>query len=368
MVWYRDSRIQTSALAVLAVIASQVLQIILYLVTAMILQESSGMNPMMSSLITLLPAILATLAGGAFIGRLRPENSAYCWLVTAFIAGFLPIGLQLVIDSSPRVWLTDSSVWMSAAGSILLWIIGCFMGRLSHIRNPDPGFNRNLVRWTGGITAMVVLLYLFTWGSMVFSKSYRLAKTVDLQLPPDVEESPPSFLEPGIARSRHFSVLLPSGDTRIQEFYLDTMMSRGWSDITRQFQSWPVEEWQFRTDTQRDRIHEYALAGGHWLDLSGKVAVSLILQAEKVDENKTWEETDWRVRGLILSRPYSEPPVDTSAQMDSAVPEKTDISDVSKTPNGTDISIDGEVNESTMNRSDDLKSMADSTITGEITP
>ncbi len=334
MVWYRDRKLRTVALTGLAILASQILQIIFYFLIAALFREATNLTDQVAALISLLPAILATLGGGAFLGRLRPDGLPSSWIISSVITGTIPLILQAMIQAGSWEWLGVPSVWMAAVGTSLLWMIGCFLGRASQRAKPDSALDKAMIRWTGGITAAVILLYGVTWGSMVFSKGYRLAKTVQLAIPPDVEELNPSMMEPGVARSRHFTTVISSGDTRIQDYYIDLMKNQGWTDVTHMFQTWPVREWQFRNEDHQDKVVNYVLAGGHWQDISGKIMVTLILQGQKIEEPLPWEETEWRIHGMILSRPFGEPasretesgtgqrPADASAEPVPENPEK----------------------------------------------
>jgi len=301
MYWYRDVRIQTAGITLLALLAAQVLQIVLFVIVSTIHGEISQLDPRIMSLLTLLPAILGILAGGAFLGRLRPDNTRVLWTLSAIVAALFPLVVQAIIVPGAFDWLAEVTVWISAAGSGILWFVGCYLGGLSYRKKPDPVFDRSLLRWTGGILAALFLLYSVTWGSMVFSKGYRMAKSVDLLVPPDVEEINLAYLEPGIAKSRHFKTVIPSGDTHIQEFYAAVMSNDGWIDVTDVFQEWPLKEWRTRQEIVNNLPVEYVLSGGHWQDLSGKVAVTMVLQGQKVQESLSWDETDWLVYGIILS-------------------------------------------------------------------
>ena len=315
MTGFRNEKIQAVALGILAVAASQVLQIILYLFLATLLREATDPGPDISQLLSLLPAILATLGGGLFLGRLRHDSSRGYWMVTAVAAALFPVLIQLLIYPDVSVWLGSGSVWLSVAGSAIIWYIGCLLGRMTLSRHPDPVLDKHLLRWTAGITGAVIVLYLATWSSMVLSEGYRAAKSVELPIPPGVEEVRSSIFEPGVAASRHFTATIPAGDTHLQQFYIDHLSEPAWVDVSSDFQEWVPGEWHFTRETRDDQQKEYALAGGHWRTDDSRAAVSLIMQARKSDEQKAWEDTDWKIQGMILSRPYSKPPA--AAQNDA---------------------------------------------------
>jgi hypothetical protein len=307
MVWYRQRRFQSAGLVILALLATQILQIILFLIVSAGFRKISSFQSLSTNLISLLPVVFAIMAGGAFLGRLRPDNALFLYSFSAVANGFIPVGIQMVLYTGSIGDLTGPLLWATIAGNIVLWFAGCFLGALSNRKKPDPALDRSLVQWTGGISGAVLLLYGLTWGSMVFSEGYRLAKTVRLPLPDGVEEIEHAGFEPGIARARRFKTDVTAGDTGIQEFYINRMSEDGWTDITDMFQSWPVTEWRFHTETIGTETVEYAVSGGHWQDISGKVTVTLVLQSQKTDDTQHWDDTDWIVHGIILSRPFTEP-------------------------------------------------------------
>lgn len=316
MAWYRHPKLQSAGLVILALLATQILQIILFLIVSAGFRKISAPQPWSTNLLSLLPAVCAILAGGVFLGRLRPDNALFLWSSSAVANGIIPIGIQIILYPGTIGDLAGPILWATIAGNIVLWFVGCILGALSNRKKPDPSLDRSLVQWTGGISGAVILLYGLTWGSMVFSEGYRLAKTVRLPLPDGVEEIEPSGFEPGIARARRFKTEVAAGDTGIQDFYISRMSEDGWTDISGMFQNWPVTEWRFHTETFGNQPVEYAVSGGHWQDISGKVAVTLVLQSQKADDTQDWNDTDWIVHGIILSRPFTEPqnPLATPAE------------------------------------------------------
>jgi hypothetical protein len=309
--WYKTPITESIGLVILALAASQVLQIILFITLSAIIQEMKTPLSPFVDVMPVVPSIIATLAGGFFLGRVRARKSdRVLWATAALVNALIPLILQVVIMPKSIVSLAQLSVWISFAGNVVLWFAGCVVGVVSTQKKPDSGFDKALIQWTAGITALVVLLFAFTWGSMVFSKGYRRASNIELNIPPDAEEIQRAFFEPGIANSKRFRVNVSAGDTSIQGFYLALMEDRGWIDVTERFQSWPVREWQFRAERINDRDVEYVVSGGHWRDIAGDVAISLVLQGMKVDESADWNDTDWIIQGVVLSRPYREPDIE----------------------------------------------------------
>lgn len=308
MKWHKNPSIKSTGLVVLAVAASQVIQVLLFIVISSLIQELQTPNQAFVRIMPLLPTVIASFAGGFFLGRIKPESKdRILWLVAALINAVIPISLQLIIVPESVYSLMELSVWLSFAGNSVLWLTGGFAGALSSQKKSDSNFDLALVRWTAAITALVVLLFAFTWGSFIFSRGYRLARSVELDLPPFVEEKHQPFFQPGIANIRHFQTTLKPGDTAIQDYYLQSMKADGWTNVSDRFQSWPVQEWQFREEHFNTEQIEYVIAGAHWKDISGKVAVSMVLQGIRLDETVDWNDTDWVIHGIILSRPYSEP-------------------------------------------------------------
>lgn len=307
MVWYKNPWLVTSGIAVLALAAAQTVQIILFVALSTLMQQAGTSGTGWANGAVMVPAIVSALAGGAFLGRLRPLEHIRLWILTAVISGILPVLLQVVTYPESMEWLKSASVWLSMLGSALLWLAGCWFGSITQRRHPDSRLDRQLLQWTGGAVGIVVLLYAMTWGSIIFSKGYRMAKQVTLSLPPDVEEIDVPYREPGVAASRGFKANIPAGSTEIQAYYLQHMETTRWTDVSRQFQNWEPGNWQIRRETWDDETIEYRLDGAHWLDVSGKVAVTLILQAVRADSAADWQTGLWEVQGLILSRPYAEP-------------------------------------------------------------
>jgi len=314
--WYREPRLITAGIVILAIGAAQTIQMILFVLFSTLLTKTTGIPDNVMSLLAMLPTILSVVAGGAFLGRLRYKDEYILWGVSALVAGIFPIALQLIMYPESTEWLQNPSIWISSAGGLLLWVAGCWLGALSWRLKPNAQFDNTLLRWTAGIVGVVILLYGITWGSIVFSKGYRLAKQVKLMIPSGVEEVDASYREPGVAQMRRFSKIIDPGDKSIQEFYLETMKREGWTDVTGTFQDWEAGQWVPRKETWNDREMEYMLAGAHWQDFSGKVLVTMVLQAIKLSPQADWQNSDWQVQGIILSRPYVEP----AQQEQSAVP------------------------------------------------
>ena len=307
MPWYKNSKLQSVGLVILALLATQILQVILFLIFSIGSRNIPSSQGWLISLLTVLPVIAAVVAGGAFLGRLRPIDAMPLWSASAVANGLIPIVIQAALYPDTLAGLGSLVQWTTVIGNILFWFVGCVLGSFSQQKTPNSAFDRSLVQWTAGISSAIALLYGLTWGSIVFSEGYRLAKTVELPLPDGVEEIKIRVFEPGIAKARRFKTIVGSGNTDIQDYFSAKMTQDGWTDITELFQSWPIAEWRFETEIVDDRSIDYAVSGGHWQDLSGKVAVTLALQSEKVDITKGWDETDWSVSGIVLSRPHSEP-------------------------------------------------------------
>lgn len=331
--WYRHPKIQTTGLVILALFSAQILQVILFLFVSIVSQNMSPSQGWLLNLLSILPVILSLLAGGAFLGRLRPDNAMTLWSVSAVANSLVPIGMQALLFPDTFTVPGGLVQWTTIVGNILFWFVGCVLGSLSHRKTPNPTFDRSLIQWTAGITGAVIMLYGLTLGSLIFSKGYRMAKAVELPLPDDVEEIKIKGFEPGIARARRFRTTIASGDTSLQDFFCVEMAQKGWTDITEHFQSWPITEWHFQTEVQNNQSLEYAVSGGYWQDVSGKVVVTMVLQGEKVDVTKGWEDTDWNVIGIILSRPFTEPRNMTVKQDEPIIDEAEDDDTLEKQVN-----------------------------------
>ncbi len=311
MSWYKHPKLQAVGLVILSLLAVQILQVILFLIISVASQNISSSQGWFLNFLAILPVLISLLAGGAFLGRLRPFNALALWSVSAVVNALIPVGIQVLLYPETLVTLGSLVQWTTIVGNILFWFVGCVLGSISQRKAPNSTFDRGLVQWTAGITGAIIFLYGLTWGSLVFSKGYRLAKAVELPLPEGVEEVQIRGFDPGIAQAKRFKTTIASSSTVLQEYFGSKMAQNDWTDITELFQSWPLMEWRFHSETVNNQAVDYAISGGHWQDLSGKVVATLVLQCEKVDVTKDWEETDWDVNGIILSRPYTEPPDDS---------------------------------------------------------
>lgn len=304
--WYRHPSLITFGLAALAIGIGQVLQLLLYSMLATGLSSAKNIPVNIQGLLALIPPVLATLAAGAFLGRLRPDNWRL-WSGTALVVSLIPVLLQLMILTGDYSWLAGSALWFTVFGTLALWLTGCWLGSISSQRYPDPVLDKKLIMWSGGIVGLVLIMFGAVWGSVHLSKGYQLAKKVTLKTPPFVEIIDQKFSEPGVAKSQRFKAVLPAGDSSVQAFYLEIMENDRWINVTDKFQDWPAGQWQYRKETYGDQLMESQIAGAHWQDMSGNVAVTLVLQALKTNPLDGWTEGEWEIQGVILSRGYSEP-------------------------------------------------------------
>jgi len=77
--------------------------------------------------------------------------------------------------------------------------------------------------------------------------------------------------------------------------------------VTEKFQKESPGEWIHRTEEIQDKRLDYHIASAYWQDLTGKVLVAMMLQAEKINEDIDWTITDWQVTGIVFARSYAEP-------------------------------------------------------------
>ncbi len=289
----------------LAVFTAQILQGILFYAIYAGLQK---MQISASGIFwVILPGFLAVLGGGAFQGRLLPAQPGWFYSGTGCVNAILPAAFQVMFAADRFGWLTDLNTMLTMISSVLIWIAGSWLGQISLDKNPAPAFDRMLRNITAGAALVLIALYGFVWVSIRFSESYKIAAEIPIPMPPGIEEIKSDFMTPDILTGKRFDTIIEPEDTSIYAFYEDEFSYRGYENITTRFQEWTPGDWQYRKEESGDQVFEYQITGSHWLEPRGKVMVSLLLQAEKQDDVSPWNETFWKVSGMVATRTYFEP-------------------------------------------------------------
>jgi len=298
-------------------------------------------------LVVLMPGILAIFSGGLIQGRLLPKTLFMHWAVSGLVNACIPVFFQVMYAQDKWFWITDVNSLLTIASGTAIWSLGAWTGQFSEQRRPSANFDSLLFKFLCGAAAILVALYLFTWASVHFSQAYKIAKTIDLHLPPDVQELDMNILGSGVFTGRRFTTVENANELRIYEFYREDYEGRGFEDVSSKFQSWEKGKWVTRTEEINGEKIEYQVLSTHWKEPLGKVLISLLLQAEKTKMETAWDKTQWNIIGLIITRTYMEPPpvppgstplvtetgetptspaYDNDMQHDPPAPDKNDVS------------------------------------------
>jgi hypothetical protein len=301
----RNDALKAIGVSILAILGAQVLQGMLFWGLSILMQEHV---PSYVEYLILLPSILSILGGGFFQGRLIEQRNPAIWLITGFLNSAWPFFYQISFTSNPWSWAGTPLAWVSIIAGTLIWIVGVMGARISQQRKPSAQFDKNLLRITGIVVGALFLLNIVSWSMINFSESFQLAKKVDLPLPPNTSEIKSDSPDPRIAAFHRFEATMPAGDESIFKFYQDAFQASGFHDVSAKFQDSSPLAWSMTKEPLNKEEIEVQSESAHWQDQSGKVLVSLYMQAEKANPAQPWQDGEWLVKGIILSRSYSEPP------------------------------------------------------------
>lgn len=302
---WREIDWKLTGVSILAILFSQVLHGFLFVLAISVLNRNY--NETITPIIFLLVSVLAIFAGGLFLGRVLKKPQYYTWLISGVIAALWPFASHVLFGEGDWQWIMQIDVWFSFAGSIAIWYLGGWLGSMSHQKYISSKLDRNLLKWVGIGVAILIGLNIFSWATIHFSGGFRMAQKIELPLPPHVNEIPGNVGDPWVASSKRFETTVPANDESIYKFYSRYFYSPQFENVSEKFQPVVAGEWHHVQEQIRDEFLDYHAAQARWVDLTGKVLISLILHAERIDENLNWEEGFWQVKGLIYTRPYAEP-------------------------------------------------------------
>jgi hypothetical protein len=291
---------------ILAVAASQTIYGILFIASLALLQNMS--SPVSGSTVLILTGVVSVLAGGLFLGRLLGKKHHLIWFVTGVVAAFWPWVSQWLMNGLPSDNLLSYDILVTLSATICLWYLTAFAGYLTLIKYPKSDFDHHLLKWVGIAVAIIISLNIFSWASIRFSKGYRMARKVVFDLPLNVEETTDQINDPWIASYRRFTTVIVPHDTSLFDFYSTQFVSPQYENVSSKFNISDPGSWQHIEEQIRDEQLDYYTLSSRWVDLSGQILVTLLLQAQRIDETQDWNTSNWEVQGLIYSRPYADPP------------------------------------------------------------
>ncbi len=319
--FYQTRSVKNVGISILSILSAQILHGILFFGLLYALRDVAGEKK--PEVLLLIPNVIAFLGGGFLIGRLLFTESPVIWVIAGFLNAGLPVFYQIFFMNDPWNWLGDPMSWMSWIGGTAIWIVGAWIGKISQEKRPKPEFDGMLFKVTAGIVGFMIVINTASWASIHFSQWYRIAKDIELPLPPNAQELDSDTMDPRIALGRRFEMRVPADDRSIYAFYADYFKSPTYTDVSRIFQSNPPGEWEHRHDQIRDDVLDYQFASAHWRDLTGDVLISLFIQADRVDPTQEWEVSEWKITGIVMTGKYVEPPPPPTATTESSVDDGT---------------------------------------------
>jgi hypothetical protein len=299
------SKLWIPSLIIVSIIATQMMHSLILVITATFLESSR--NIQLPPFLYLLIAIVSVTAGGMFLGRVANTKSHILWLTAATLNAAIPVIFQIFYSMTSLTWLSDSVFWMNLSGNLVLYYIGAFAGFLTQDKYPSVDVDRKLFKYIGLAMLLLLSLNIVSWSAIHFNKDFRLAKKIDIPLPPETQEIQSTIPDPWIAVFRRFEATISAGDQSIYLFYKNNFTAPSFEDVTHIFSDQEPGVWTHFQEQVADQKLDYQSATARWRDLSGKVLISMILHAEKTEVEKEWDETPWKLTGVIYSRPYAEP-------------------------------------------------------------
>ncbi len=294
-----------TAIFLSAILASQMLHSLFILIAGVAFQSTG--NYQYSTIVYLLSSITAVLLGGAYLGRLIPHRYVGIWLLSGVLNAISPVIIQSFMSGFSREWFMHIEFWFNALGSILIWYLGALAGYFSRSKYPSGSVDEKLFKIVGISVVALILINYVSWAAIHFSNSYRLAREISVPLPPEATETPAEPPDPWIAQFRRFEMTVPPFDKSVMEWYGSQFKSPEFEDVTEKFDAHEFGKWVHIQRQIEDQNLDYYLATARWRDLSGKVMVTVFLQADKENPDREWSDTDWKITGVAYSRPYSEP-------------------------------------------------------------
>ncbi|MBN1354939.1 hypothetical protein JXA40_01580 [bacterium] len=307
---WKEIRWKRLVVPVVAIAAAQTLYGILFFAAAALLQNRSisiGAETILFGI-----GLVSMLAAAMFLGRVLEERLHWIWIMTGLAASIWPWISQAISGRADPAQLMHLGTWATVGASSAFWYLGAWAGQLTHLKYPSEHFDTQVFRWVGIVVAVLIGLNIVSWGSIRFSKTYRMAKSIEMELPEGVAEKKEPIGDPWIGSYRRFETVIAAGDTALYDFYARRYQPPQFADITEKFNSGKPGEWEHIQERVRDEDLDYRFLSARWLDLSGKIMVTLLLHAERMDPSQAWDQDQWMVEGIIYSRPYVEPSVTPS--------------------------------------------------------